>query len=352
MNKSIDYESLFTYISLILAFAIFIILMYGCLSNNYSKIENFTTTPSQPENAEILSMAVNATGGITSITLKADKKGKYYKDKPPLITIAIPTATGSIQATATVVLNSAVISETTPELCEITSITIGTAGTNYTTTDITKITFETIEAYKIRHPVAPATTATTTAATTVATTAATTVATTAATTVATTAATTVVDTEPVIAEIANITVNSMGGITSINLSSTGKGKYYKNEPPLITIMSPADTTGKQAKAVAKLKTTTITNTLLYEIDIIDITEAGEKYVVGDSNKISIETIADYKLRTNPIITLTDDQKQNITTLINGCSALNNKQSYVTKITSNNLRKQDVDSIITEVSKSS
>ena len=334
MNKSIDYESLFTYISLILAFAIFIILMYGCLSNNYSKIENFTTTPSQPENAEILSMAVNATGGITSITLKADKKGKYYKDKPPLITIAIPTATGSIQATATVVLNSAVIAETTPELCEIASITIGTAGSNYATTDITKITFETIEAYKIRHPVAPATTAATdTPATTAAT-------------------TTVVDTEPVIAEIANITVNSMGGITSINLNSTAKGKYYKNEPPLITIMSPADTTGKQAKAVAKLKTTTITNTLLYEIDIIDITEAGEKYVVGDSNKISIETIADYKLRTNPIITLTDDQKQNITTLINGCSALNNKQSYVTKITSNNLRKQDVDSIITEVSKSS
>jgi len=341
MNKSIDYESLFTYISLILAFAIFIILMYGCLSNNYSKIENFTTTPSQPENAEILSMAVNATGGITSITLKADKKGKYYKDKPPLITIAIPTATGSIQATATVVLNSAVIAETTPELCEIASITIGTAGSNYATTDITKITFETIEAYKIRNPVAPATTVATTVATTATTTAAT-----------TTATTTVVDTEPVIAEIANITVNSMGGITSINLNSTAKGKYYKNEPPLITIMSPADTTGKQAKAVAKLKTTTITNTLLYEIDIIDITEAGEKYVVGDSNKISIETIADYKLRTNPIITLTDDQKQNITTLINGCSALNNKQSYVTKITSNNLRKQDVDSIITEVSKSS
>jgi hypothetical protein len=350
MNKSIDYESLFTYISLILAFAIFIILMYGCLSNNYSKIENFTTTPSQPENAEILSMAVNATGGITSITLKADKKGKYYKDKPPLITIAIPTATGSIQATATVVLNSAVIAETTPELCEIASITIGTAGSNYATTDITKITFETIEAYKIRHPITPAaTTATDTPATTVATTATTTAATTTATTAATT---TVVDTEPVIAEIANITVNSMGGITSINLNSTAKGKYYKNEPPLITIMSPADTTGKQAKAVAKLKTTTITNTLLYEIDIIDITEAGEKYVVGDSNKISIETIADYKLRTNPIITLTDDQKQNITTLINGCSALNNKQSYVTKITSNNLRKQDVDSIITEVSKSS
>jgi len=55
MNKSIDYESLFTYISLLLAFAIFIILMYGCLSNNYSNIENFTTTPTQPENAEIIS---------------------------------------------------------------------------------------------------------------------------------------------------------------------------------------------------------------------------------------------------------------------------------------------------------
>lgn len=313
MNKSIDYESLFTYISLLLAFAIFIILMYGCLSNYYSNIENFTTTPTQPENAEIISMAVNATGGITSITLKTDKKGKYYKDKPPLITIAIPTATDSVQATATVVLNSAVIAGTTPELCEIASITIETAGSNYTTEDITKITFETIEAYKIRYPVA---------------------------------------TEPVIAEIANITVNSTGGITSINLNSTAKGKYYKNEPPLITIMSPTDTTGEQAKAVAKLKSTTITNTLLYEIDIIDITEEGKNYVVADSNKISIETIADYKLRTNPIITLTDEQKQNITTLINGCSALNNKQSYITKITSNNLRKQDVDSIISEVSKSS
>ena len=117
-------------------------------------------------------------------------------------------------------------------------------------------------------------------------------------------------------------------------------------------MSPTDTTGEQAKAVAKLKSTTITNTLLYEIDIIDITEEGKNYVVADRNKISIETIADYKLRTNPIITLTDEQKQNITTLINGCSALNNKQSYITKITSNNLRKQDVDSIISEVSKSS
>ena len=158
--------------------------------------------------------------------------------------------------------------------------------------------------------------------------------------------------EPVIAEIEKITVNSTGGITSIDLYLTAKGKYYKNEPPLITIMSPTDTTGEQAKAVAKLKSTTITNTLLYEIDIIDITEEGKNYVVADSNKISIETIADYKLRTNPIITLTDEQKQNITTLINGCSALNNKQSYITKITSNNLRKQDVDSIISEVSKSS
>ena len=109
--------------------------------------------------------------------------------------------------------------------------------------------------------------------------------------------------EPVIAEIEKITVNSTGGITSIDLNSMAKGKYYKNEPPLITIMSPTDTTGEQAKAVAKLKKSTITNTFLYEIDTIDITEEGKKYVVADSNKIRIETIADYKLRTNSNKTL-------------------------------------------------
>ena len=109
--------------------------------------------------------------------------------------------------------------------------------------------------------------------------------------------------EPVIAEIEKITVNSTGGITSIDLNSMAKGKYYKNEPPLITIMSPTDTTGEQAKAVAKLNKSTITNTFLYEIDTIDITEEGKKYVVADSNKIRIETIADYKLRTNSNKTL-------------------------------------------------
>ena len=305
MNKNIDYESLFTYISLILAFAIFIVLMYGCLSTNYNNIENFTTT-NDVKNAEIQSMTVNATGGITAITLKDTEKGKYYKDKPPIITIAAPPTTGT-RATATVVLNTSPISGTNPELFQISSITIGTAGTNYTT-DITKITFETIDAYKARNTISE------------------------------------------IAEVENIVINTSGEITAINLKAGKKGKYYKDSPPTINILSPTDSAGKQAKAVAKLKSTPIeTNGIFHEIESIEITEKGEKYISTDSNKVVIQNMSDYKNDMTPI-TLTTEQRENIIKLMDGCTALKNKESYTAKINSNKLVKRDVENIISEVSK--
>ena len=36
MDKMFDYESLFTYMSLIFAIAIFILVLYGCLSRTYN----------------------------------------------------------------------------------------------------------------------------------------------------------------------------------------------------------------------------------------------------------------------------------------------------------------------------
>jgi len=126
MNKFIDYESFFTYISLILAFAIFVVLMYGCIAENYSSskgdsiIERFSTT--EPVHAEIASITVNDAGAITGITLGANK-GKYYKDRPPTITIAAPMTANSTQAEATAILSTTAISGTTPPLYEIASIT-------------------------------------------------------------------------------------------------------------------------------------------------------------------------------------------------------------------------------------
>ena len=146
MNKFIDYESFFTSISLILAFAIFIVLMYGCMADNYSGssgsvIERFSTT--EPVHAEIASITVDTTTkAITGITLGANK-GKYYKDRPPTITIPKPTVADSTQAEATAILKTAAIAGTTPSLYEIEriQITAGKAGTKYETTDSSKITF-------------------------------------------------------------------------------------------------------------------------------------------------------------------------------------------------------------------
>jgi hypothetical protein len=317
MNKFIDYESFFTYISLILAFAIFIVLMYGCMADNYSGsknsiIERFSTT--EPVHAEIASITVNNTGAITGITLGTNK-GKYYAGTPPKITIAAPTVANSTQAEATAILSTTPITGTTPPLYEIASIqiTTGKAGTNYVVADKSKVTFESIAAYKSAYSA--------------------------------------VETEPVAAVINNMVVKSdeNKGIESITLTS--KGKYYENAPPKITIGAPEDNTGTVATAEVKLKTTPIVaNGKLYEIDTINIKEAGKKYVAAaDVSKIVLESIDDYKERVNPIITLTAEQKTNIVDLIGKCNTLTNKQSYITKINNNVLKKIDVDTIIKEVS---
>jgi len=316
MNKFIDYESFFTYISLILAFAIFIVLMYGCIADNYSGgsiIERFSTT--EPVHAVISSITVDpTTKAITGITL-GPNKGKYYKDRPPTITIPKPTVADSTQAEATAILKTTPIDGTTPAFYEIERIQItpGKAGTKYETADSSKITFgPSIAEYK------------------------------AAAAAANTA------TEPVSAVIANITVDSTTkGIKEITLGAN-KGKYYKEKPPLITIGAPTDTTGTAATAEVKLKTTPIAGAELYEIDTITITNAGKNYVVSDSSKISLEPIDVYIARVNPVITLTDEQKNSIKDLIDKCTALKNKTPYKNKIDTQTLRKTDVDAIIKEV----
>ena len=315
MNKFIDYESFFTYISLILAFAIFIVLMYGCIADNYSGgsiIERFSTT--EPVHAVITSITVDpTTKAITGITL-GPNKGKYYKDRPPTITIPKPTVADSTQAEATAILKTTPIDGTTPAFYEIERIQItpGKAGTKYETADSSKITFGPIIA-EYKAAAAAANTAT----------------------------------EPVSAVIANITVDSATkGIKEITLGAN-KGKYYKDKPPLITIGAPTDTTGTAATAEVKLKPP-IAGAELYEIDTITITNAGKNYVVSDSSKISLEPIDVYIARVNPIITLTDEQKNNIKDLINKCTALKNKAPYIKKIEEQTLRKTDVDAIIKEV----
>jgi hypothetical protein len=315
MNKFIDYESFFTYISLILAFAIFIVLMYGCIADNYSGgsiIERFSTT--EPVHAVISSITVDpTTKAITGITL-GPNKGKYYKDRPPTITIPKPTVADSTQAEATAILKTTPIDGTTPAFYEIERIQItpGKAGTKYETADSSKITFGPIIA-EYKAAAAAANTAT----------------------------------EPVSAVIANITVDSATkGIKEITLGAN-KGKYYKDKPPLITIGAPTDTTGTAATAEVKLKPP-IAGAELYEIDTITITNAGKNYVVSDSSKISLEPIDVYIARVNPVITLTDEQKNSIKELIDKCAALKNKAPYKNKIDTQTLRKTDVDAIIKEV----
>ena len=88
-----DYESLFAYMSLIFAIAIFIILLYGCLSSTYNKtIENFTESNTlvqeEPVAAVVKDLEVNETEGITKINL--ENKGKYFFNTPPIITFTAP----------------------------------------------------------------------------------------------------------------------------------------------------------------------------------------------------------------------------------------------------------------------
>jgi hypothetical protein len=60
-------------------------------------------------------------------------------------------------------------------------------------------------------------------------------------------------------------------------------------------------------------------------------------------------MSDYKNDMTPI-TLTTEQRENIIKLMDGCTALKNKESYTTKINSNKLVKRDVENIISDVSK--
>jgi len=60
-------------------------------------------------------------------------------------------------------------------------------------------------------------------------------------------------------------------------------------------------------------------------------------------------MSDYKNDMTPI-TLTTEQRENIIKLMDGCTALKNKESYTAKINSNKLVKRDVENIISEVSK--
>ncbi len=109
------------------------------------------------------------------------------------------------------------------------------------------------------------------------------------------------------------------------------------------ILLAEDNTGTAATAEVKLKTTpTEANGKLYEINNIDIKDGGKKYVAADDvSKIVLESIDDYKARVNPVITLTAEQKTNIVDLIGKCNTLTNKQSYITKINSNILKKLEI-----------
>lgn len=148
MDKMFDYESLFAYMSLIFAIAIFIILLYGCLSNNYNSIEKFTETTIQVQEESVAAIVkdleINDAGGITKINL--DNKGKYYFNTPPKITFTAPEQ-GTI-AEANIILDTTPITGT--NLFEIKEIQIKSdkRGTNYKTTDKNLVVIPSNEVYK------------------------------------------------------------------------------------------------------------------------------------------------------------------------------------------------------------
>jgi len=149
MDKMFDYESLFTYMSLIFAIAIFILVLYGCLSRTYSgngKIEKFTeNTIEEPVNLTIKDIEVDETGGITKINI--DNGGKYYYLTPPRITFRVPSD-GTI-AEADVNLSDTPVSGSV--LYAVTEIRIKAdkKGNKYRTTDKDLIVVEPISDYKV-----------------------------------------------------------------------------------------------------------------------------------------------------------------------------------------------------------
>ena len=148
MDKMFDYESLFTYMSLIFAIAIFILVLYGCLSRTYNgngNIEKFTENAiEEPVMATIKDIEVDETGGITKINI--ENGGKYYYLTPPRITFRAP-ADGTI-AEAEIRLGTTPV--TGSVLYAITEIVIKAdkKGNKYRTTDKDLIVLESISDYK------------------------------------------------------------------------------------------------------------------------------------------------------------------------------------------------------------
>jgi len=149
MDKMFDYESLFTYMSLIFAIAIFILVLYGCLSRTYNNengnIEKFTENAiEEPVIATIRDIEVDETGGITKINI--DNGGKYYYLTPPRITFKAP-ADGTI-AEAEIRLGTTPVSGSV--LYPISEIVIKAdkKGNKYRTTDKDLIVLESISDYK------------------------------------------------------------------------------------------------------------------------------------------------------------------------------------------------------------
>ena len=150
MDKMFDYESLFTYMSLIFAIAIFIIVLYGCLSITYNEnvnIEKFTENAIEDTlvMATIKDIEVDNTGGITKINI--ENRGKYYYKTPPRITFKAPSD-GTI-AEAEISLSTTPVTGT--DLYPITEIVIkpDKKGNKYRTTDKNLIEIETIDDYKV-----------------------------------------------------------------------------------------------------------------------------------------------------------------------------------------------------------
>jgi hypothetical protein len=154
MDKMFDYESLFAYMSLVFAIAIFIILLYGCLSTAYNdkNVEKFTETTETTSNqiqeepvvAVVKDLEVNDAEGITKINL--DNKGKYYFNTPPKITFTAPE--GGTIPEATIVFEDTPVAGT--NLYEIKEILIKSdkRGTKYKTTDKALVVIPTKEEYK------------------------------------------------------------------------------------------------------------------------------------------------------------------------------------------------------------
>ena len=143
-----DYESLFTYMSLIFAIAIFILVLYGCLSRTYNgngNIEKFTENAiEEPVNLTIKDIEVDETGGITKINI--ENGGKYYYLTPPSITFRAPSD-GTI-AEADVNLSDTPVAGSV--LYAVTEIRIKAdkKGNKYRTTDKDLIVLESISDYK------------------------------------------------------------------------------------------------------------------------------------------------------------------------------------------------------------